>query len=119
MSAVGRDHEERARTARIALALHDATYRFYLIWLDADILLISGDYQSRDRALADVERLRGSSALMRACMDPSGRFYFTAVTDAGEVLATSPTHEFPSARDEAQAIAARLLAGDLEVALFA
>jgi hypothetical protein len=113
------DNPARAGTARIELAALEGTYRFYVIGHGNDVVLISDDYGSRDRALADIERLRFFSVRLEPCMAPSGRYYFAAVDDSGDRLASSPTYELPAVRDEAQAIASQVLGRALELVLFA
>jgi hypothetical protein len=71
--------------------------------------LYSVAYESRDGALADVDRLRHPTIRFLSCVTSTGLFYFTADALDGDRLAASEMYESPSERDEAQDLAARLL----------
>jgi hypothetical protein len=84
-------------------------YWFRLVSARGEPLLLSTDYGDRDEALADVDRLRHPTTRFLSCVAPSGEFYFTADAWHGDRLAASTTYASSAERDDAQAVAVRLL----------
>jgi hypothetical protein len=98
-----------AAAGRLEVVESKGRYWFRLVFTGGDPLLLSTEYDSRDGALADVDRLRHPTTRFLSCRTSAGLFYFTADALDGDRLAASTMYESPSDRDEAQAMAARLL----------
>lgn len=109
MTAPETDGLDDASGSRLEVYGSSGRYWFRLVSKDGELLLLSNNYASRDNARRDIERLRDKASSFRPCMTADGDFYFQVTAADGEFLATSTMYALPSERDDAQAIASRLV----------
>jgi uncharacterized protein YegP (UPF0339 family) len=95
--------------SRVEVYGSNGRYWFRLVWEDGELLLLSSSYSSSEAALVDIERVREPASVFRSCMTATGDFYFKVTAANGDFLATSTMYALPVDRDDAQALALRLL----------
>ena len=108
-------HDETRPLVRFELFPVEGPWRFRFVGGGEVLVLSTVAYSSPDKARRDIERMREPGAACDACMAASGSFYFECKNASGVVIAISRMFELPRERDDARALLARSLLGELNV----